>query len=482
MTVQHLKKITLIEGDGVGPEVTKSVVDIIAATGLVIEWDRQIAGKKAFEAGVPTGVPQQTIESIQQTGVLLKGPLETPVGHGGKSANVTLRKIFETFANIRPAKNIPGIQTRFSSDGIDLVLIRENVEGLYTGIEHKISANASESVKFVSYIGCEKIARLAFEYAKVNNRKKVTCVTKANIMKISDGMLKEVCEEVAQEYPMISYSHILVDNCAHQLVINPTQFDVLVTTNLQGDILSDLCSGLVGGLGFAPSSNYGKSASIFEAVHGSAPDIAGKNVVNPSSLIMSSLLMLEHIHEFETASKIRQALHETFIQKIFTADVKGITTSVSTTEFTEAIIKNIKNTKHSTPKDSVPSSVDMNRIVCRKNLSTKIKEVGVDITLIWQGSPNELGNKLLSLTENTHFNLKSIANRGLEVFPLSTISFPDLIDTWQCRFVYKPNASKTHEELKDLITTLNAHYKWSKIIKLFDIGNEPGYSKNQGER
>src|SRR6478736_4679631 len=294
--------VTLIAGDGIGPEVTASARRIVEATGAPIEWELHAAGAEVFKRGDTTGVPRETADSIARTRVALKGPLETPVGFGEKSANVTLRKLFETYANIRPARELPGVVTPYSGRGIDLVVVRENIEDLYAGIEHMQTPGVAECLKLISRKGCEKIVRLAFEFARAEGRKKVACATKSHIMKLTEGMLKRTVEEIAKEYPDIESGHIIVDNCCHQLVKKPEQFDVIVTTNMNGDIMSDLTSALIGGLGFAPSANLGNEVAIFEAVHGSAPKYAGKNVINPTAVIGSAVLMLRHLDEFDAAS------------------------------------------------------------------------------------------------------------------------------------------------------------------------------------
>ncbi|MFN6414923.1 MAG: isocitrate/isopropylmalate family dehydrogenase [Pseudomonadota bacterium] len=304
-------KITLIPGDGIGPEVTTSARQIISASGVKIDWEVCEAGAEVFKKGITTGVPQETMDSISQNKIALKGPLSTPVGYGEKSANVTLRKMFETYGNIRPVKEFPGVQTPYSGRGIDLVIVRENVEDLYAGIEHMQTPGVAQCLKLISRKGCEKIVRLGFEFARSQGRKTIHCATKANIMKFSEGMLKRTFEDIATEYPEIEAHHIIVDNCAHQLVKKPEQFEVIVTTNMNGDILSDLSSALIGGLGFAPGANIGDNVCIFEAVHGSAPKYAGKNVINPMAVILSAVMMLRHLGEFKAALDIEHALYVT---------------------------------------------------------------------------------------------------------------------------------------------------------------------------
>jgi NAD-dependent isocitrate dehydrogenase len=296
-------RVTVIPGDGVGPEVVRSAQRIIAAAGVATDWETAEAGAEVFRRGDTSGVPQATRDSIARTRVVLKGPLETPVGFGEKSANVTLRKLFETYANVRPARELPGVPTRYAGEGVDMIIVRENIEDLYAGIEHMQTADVAQCLKIITRKGSEKIIRYAFELARREGRRKVTCATKANIMKLTEGLFKRVFEELSAEYPEIVAEHLIIDNVAHQMAKDPAQFDIIVTTNLNGDIISDLASGLVGGLGFAPSGNYGDDVAIFEAVHGSAPKYAGKDVINPTALILSSLMMLRHLGESDAADR-----------------------------------------------------------------------------------------------------------------------------------------------------------------------------------
>jgi isocitrate dehydrogenase len=341
------RKVTLIPGDGIGPEVVGSARRILEAAGAPIEWEVCEAGAEVFRKGLPSGVPPETIESISRTRVVLKGPLETPVGYGEKSANVTLRKLFETYANVRPVRELPGVTTPYSGRGIDLVVVRENVEDLYAGIEYMQTPGVAEALKLISRKGCEKIVRFAFELARAEGRGSVTCATKANIMKLTEGMLKRTFEEVAPEYPDIESWHLIVDNCAHQLVKRPEQFDVIVTTNMNGDILSDESSALVGGLGFAPSGNFGNDVAIFEAVHGSAPKYAGKNVINPTALILSAVMMLRYLGEASAADRMEQAMAAVIREgKSVTYDMKphrDDPTAVGTSQVADAIIEKLRH-------------------------------------------------------------------------------------------------------------------------------------------
>lgn len=333
--------VTLIPGDGIGPEITAQTVKVLEATGLRFHWDEELAGMAAVDA-TGTPLPDATVESIRKNGLALKGPLTTPVGTGFRSVNVGLRKEFELFANVRPAKTVvPG--GRFAN--VDIVLVRENLEGLYIGVEHFVQVGndpraVAESMAIVTRVGCERIVRYAFEYAVRHGRKKVTIVHKANILKMVSGLFLEVGRAVASEYEgRVAASDMIVDNCAMQLVMRPEQFDVLVTTNMFGDILSDEVSGLVGGLGLAPGANIGTGAAIFEAVHGSAPDIAGKGIANPSAQIFAAAMMLDHVGELDRARRIREALEHVIVrQNLRTRDLGG---TASTQEFGDAVAKRV---------------------------------------------------------------------------------------------------------------------------------------------
>ncbi|HEU5171339.1 MAG TPA: isocitrate/isopropylmalate dehydrogenase family protein [Gemmatimonadales bacterium] len=333
--------VTLIPGDGIGPEITAQTVKVLEATGLRFHWDEELAGMAAVEA-TGTPLPDATVESIRRTRVALKGPLTTPVGTGFRSVNVGLRKEFELFANIRPARTLlPG--GRF--ENVDIVLVRENLEGLYIGVEHFVQVGddpraVAESMAIVTRVGCERIVRYAFEYALKHGRRKVTIVHKANILKMVSGLFLEEGRRVARDYEArVEAADMIVDNCAMQLVMRPEQFDVMVTTNMFGDILSDEVSGLVGGLGLAPGANIGTRAAIFEAVHGSAPDIAGKGIANPSAQILAAAMMLDHIGELDRARRIREGVEHVIVRrKIRTRDLGGIAT---TQEFGDAVAQRV---------------------------------------------------------------------------------------------------------------------------------------------
>jgi isocitrate dehydrogenase (NAD+) len=326
-------KITLIPGDGIGPEVTGAAVRILEATGVKFEWDTFAAGADAYEK-YHEYIPQSLLDSIESTHIALKGPLTTPIGGGFSSINVQLRKRFELFSNFRPIYSLPNVPTHYP--GVDLIIVRENTEGLYSGIEHEVVPGVVESLKIITEKGSTRIARWAFEYARKTKRKKVHAIHKANIMKLSDGLFLRCARTVAKEYPEITYGEHIVDNTCMQLVTNPYQYDVLLLENLYGDIISDLCAAFVGGLGLVPGANFGEHCAIFEAVHGSAPDIAGKGLANPTAVLRSSILMLRHLGEQQEADRIQRALEVVYTErKHLTRDASG---SASTNQFADAVI------------------------------------------------------------------------------------------------------------------------------------------------
>jgi isocitrate dehydrogenase (NAD+) len=326
--------ITLIPGDGIGPEVTDAVLHIIEGTGVSIEWERHVAGVEAFER-TGKALPPELIDSIRRNKVALKGPVTTPIGEGFTSVNVGLRKALDLYANLRPVWNLPGVPSRF--EGVDLVIVRENTEDLYAGLEHEVVPGVVESLKIITEKASTRIAEFAFAYAKRRGRKKVTAIHKANIMKLGDGLFLECARAVAKRYPDVQYDEKIVDAACMHLVINPGQFDVLVMPNLYGDIVSDLCAGLVGGLGVVGAANLGTEIGVFEAVHGSAPDIAGKGIANPTALLLSTVLMLTHIGEAAAAEKIMKGLGEVLAKgEVRTRDLGG---TASTSAFADAIFR-----------------------------------------------------------------------------------------------------------------------------------------------
>jgi isocitrate dehydrogenase (NAD+) len=332
--------VTLIPGDGIGPEVASAAVRVLSATGVEFEWENENAGAGTMGKW-GTALPPRVLDSIRRNGVALKGPTATPVGTGHRSVNVELRKTLDLYANLRPVATLPGVKSRY--DNVDLIVVRENTEDLYSGLEHVVVPGVVESIKIITERASTRIARYAFEYARTHGRKKVTAVHKANIMKLSDGLFLDCCRAIAQGFPEITYDEIIVDNCCMQLVLDPTRFDMLLLENLYGDIVSDLCAGFIGGLGMAPGANIGEQAAVFEAVHGSAPDIAGKNMANPIALILSGAMMLDHLGEHEAADRVREGVNAVLREgRKLTRDLGG---HAGTTEVAEAIAGHVEGAR-----------------------------------------------------------------------------------------------------------------------------------------
>jgi isocitrate dehydrogenase len=475
-------RVTLIPGDGIGPECVGAARRIIEAAGVPIDWEQAEAGAEVFRKGLPSGVPAETMDSIARTRVALKGPLETPVGFGEKSANVTLRKLYETYANVRPVREMPGVKTPYSGRGIDLVMVRENVEDLYAGIEYMQTPGVAQALKLISEKGCEKIARFAFEYARSEGRTKVACATKANIMKLSEGTLKRVFERVAPDYPEIEPWHVIVDNAAHQLVKRPEQFEVIVTTNMNGDILSDLSSALIGGLGFAPSANIGNEVAIFEAVHGSAPKYAGKNVINPTAVVLSGVLMLRYLGHFEQAAAIEHAIFVTLESGVLTGDVVGYDRGTPTTEYTDAIIGNLgRRSETWTVRDVRPLQLPKIDPAPDYVRPASRAVVGLDVFVESPMSATELGASLTELTAGTRLALKIISSRGTKVFP-PTGAMTETGDHFRCRFIIEESPGDLpDEDVHELLVRISSRHSWMHIEKLQEFDGELGFTRDQGE-
>jgi isocitrate dehydrogenase len=473
--------VTVIPGDGIGPECVHAAVDVINATGVQIDWIERHAGERVFKQGIASGVPQETIDSISQTRVVLKGPLGTPVGFGEKSANVTLRKLFETFANIRPVRELPGVVTPYTGQGIDLVVVRENVEDLYAGIEHMQTPDVAQCLKLISAKGSEKIIRLAFEFARSEGRKAVACATKSNIMKLTEGELKRTFERIAPEYPEIRASHVIIDNCAHQLVKKPAQFDVIVTTNMNGDIISDLTSALVGGLGFAPSANLGNGIAIFEAVHGSAPKYAGKDVINPTAVLLSGAMMLKYLGEFAAAADIEHAVLVTLMDGRLTGDVVGYDKGVRTSEYAKYVIGNLgRRAGGWSVRESQPIRMpQVSRDAVFRPAKTK-EVVGADIFVDSGLSPAELGKSLEGISAAAPLKLKMISNRGTKVYPDGNPNI-DCVSHHRCRFVSRSGEPLRFDDALALARRINESHEVCHVERLLRIDGADGFTKAQGE-
>ncbi|WP_431283832.1 NADP-dependent isocitrate dehydrogenase [Humitalea sp. 24SJ18S-53] len=476
--------VTAIAGDGIGPEVMNATKAVLAAAGANIAWDDAVAGAEVFRAGIATGCPQDTLDSIARNGVALKGPLETPVGYGEKSANVTLRKYFELYANIRPVKELPGVITPFSGRNIDLVVVRENVEDLYAGIEHMQTPGVAQCLKLITEVGSERILRLAFALARAEKRTKIACSTKANIMKLTEGMMKKVFERISPEYPGIAPSHVIIDNCAHQLVINPEQFDVIVTTNMNGDVISDLAAGLVGGLGVAPSSNIGDKAAMFEAVHGSAPQIAGKGLANPTALLLSAVMMLRHIGDFEAAASVENALYVTLEEgRDLTGDIAPRGTGGGTDAYVARLIANLgrKPTTVAAARDYAPLEMPHWPPGTYAIAAASREMVGLDVFIESEREPTNLGASLVMATEGSAFRLNGLTNRGVQVWPpMGGNTF--VVDHFCARFLLrKPLVGEGVAEIADLLQRISRQHRWMHLEKLQTFGGIDGFTKAQGE-
>ena len=458
-----MRTVTLIKGDGIGPEIAEAVKVIFAKANIPITWEEAEAGLSAIER-IGTGVPQETLDSIRRNGVALKGPTTTPVGGGHKSVNVTIRKTLELYANVRLAKSMPAVPTRY--DGVNILVVRENIEDTYAGIEHMQTPNVAQALKIITRQGSMAVIRYAFEEARKLGRRRVTCVHKANIHKITDGLFLEVFRQVASEYTDIEANDIIVDNCCMQLVSRPEQFDVLVLPNLYGDIVSDLCAGIVGGLGIAPGGNIGKDCAVFEAVHGSAPDIAGKGLANPSALLLSSVQMLQYLGMVDHAESIMDALTRTLAAGVKTKDLGG---NASTKEFADAVANNIR---------TVVTEMDHDELVARVShpVPPQIKEewvtIGTDVFVEWSGSLPPVPKNVGPLT------LTNISNLGTTVWPGD---LPDilLVDHYRCRYIGENITTKHVTDLLQLFDESNI--RWCHVEQLCTADGMPRYSKSAGE-
>ncbi len=482
-------EVTLIPGDGVGPEVVAAARRVVEATGAPIAWDLQEAGETAFGRGIATGVPPETIASIARTRVVLKGPLGTPTDGGEKSANVTLRTYFETYGNIRPVRDLPGVPTPFAGRGIDLVVVRENVEDLYAGIEHLQTPGVAQALKLTSRKGCEKIVRLAFELAHAEGRATVHCATKASVLKLTEGMLRRTFEAIAPEYPGIRAEHIAVDTCAHQLARRPERFDVIVTANMSGDILSDLASGLTGGLGFAPSMNLGDEVAIFEAVHGVASRHAGRGVINPTAMILSAALLLRHLDLFAEADAIERSVLVTLEDgAVRTYDVAGDEGAATTEAYTEAVVANLgRSPGHAPIRQRSPLRMANQRRAIDFVRPTRRRVVGVDVFVETALGPEALGRSAEGLAEGTPLALKMVSNRGAKVYPLDGGEpVVDTVDLYRCRYLLRdaeenPEAELDDGAILDLVAEIARYYRWVHLEKLQEFDGEAAYTLAHGE-
>lgn len=477
-------KISVAKGDGIGPEIMDAVLDIFQAAKVPLEYDFVQMGKGVYDKGFSTGMTDEAKVSIESTGILFKGPMETPKGGGVKSINVTARKTWNTHSNIRKFQSIKGVDTVFSKAGIpiNMTVVRENVEDTYGGIEHYMTKDVAVSRRIISRPGSEQVIRSAFEVAIKEGYSTVTCGHKANIMKLTDGMFLNTFYEIAKEYPQIKAEDVIVDALCMKLVYAPQQFECIVLTNLQGDIVSDLCAGLVGGLGFAPSANLGDHIKIFEAVHGTAPDIAGKNLANPTSLLLSGTLMLNQLGLEHFSIAIKNALLSAIDKGIHTGDFgEDRSNSVGTKEFAKAIINELDLSKISDTdpeKYHKPTSLSSNTMMISSD--EIIETVGIDLFVESEKQPDDIAKIVLSeLDEN--MELTTITNRGTQVWPEGSV-YTNLVDTYIVRI-----EKNTKEEIKKKMFMKQAihlydHLNISSIEMLLTINGERKYSLAQGQK
>ncbi|MFM6995320.1 MAG: NADP-dependent isocitrate dehydrogenase [Sediminibacterium sp.] len=483
-------KIAVAKGDGIGPEIMEAVIGIFNAAKLPLEYQYVDMGKWVFDKGFSNGMTQEAKETIENLGILFKGPMETPKGKGVKSVNVTARKTWNTYANDRKFQTLSGVDTVFSKAGvnIDLTIVRENIEDTYGGIEHMLTQDVALARRFITRGGSEQVIRYAFEMAQKKGARRITCGHKANIMKLTDGLFLEVFNEIAKEYPNLKADDVIVDDLCMKLVSRPDLFDVIVLTNLQGDIVSDLCAGLVGGLGFAPSSNIGDHISIFEAVHGTAPDIAGKNIANPTSLLLSGLNMLRHLGMMEKAALIENALLYTLESGIHTGDFgdKSIP-AVNTTEFANAIIENFgKQPKHN-PKPTLQdfeflptnSKITENPMLLSNQPNEVHKILGADFFIECELQPNEIAKIALKQATDT-LKLVTISNRGTQVWPTGSV-YTNLVNQFRIRFETDATNALTQDSIISLYSALSKDFQISSVELLNMWGDKKAYSLAQGQ-
>jgi isocitrate dehydrogenase len=482
-------KIAVAKGDGIGPEIMDAVLRIFDAGKVPLEYEFVDMGKWVFDKGFSNGMTPEAKHSIEELGILFKGPMETPKGKGVKSVNVTARKTWNTYANKRVFQSLHGVDTVFSKAGIpiDITIVRENIEDTYGGIEHMPTHDVALSRRFITRPGSLQLIKYAFEMAKKKGAKRITCGHKANIMKLTDGLFLQCFQEVAKEYPGLSSDDVIVDDLCMKLVTRPDTFDVVVLTNLQGDIVSDLCAGLVGGLGFAPSANIGDHISIFEAVHGTAPDIAGKNIANPTALLLSGIAMLRHLGFMENAAIIENSLLYTLEQGMHTGDFGDRNTaSLGTTAFADAIISHFGKIPEHGAKPVLPNmaatptffKLDQNAMMVSKELEN-IKIMGVDMFIESSEQPEYIAKKC-QRHGGVKFNLINISNRGTQVWPTGSV-YTNLVNEYNCRFESIDDLPLNQQDVIGLYVSLSGDFKICSFELLNMWGDKRAYSLAQGQ-
>ena len=482
-------KIAVAKGDGIGPEIMDAVLKIFNAGKVPLEYAVVDMGKWVFDKGFSNGMTPEAKLTIEDLGILFKGPMETPKGKGVKSVNVTARKTWNTYANKRVFQTLHGVDTVFSKAGIpiDITIVRENIEDTYGGIEHMLTQDVALSRRFITRPGSLQVIQYAFETAKKKGARRITCGHKANIMKLTDGLFLESFQQVAKEYPELRSDDIIVDDLAMKLVVRPQDFDVVVLTNLQGDIISDLCAGLVGGLGFAPSANIGDHIAIFEAVHGTAPDIAGKNIANPTALLLSGIALLRHLGLMENAAVIENALLYTLEQGIHTGDFGDKNTpSLNTTDFADAIIRHFGKTPQHMARPLLPNApvtstafrLSRNEMmVSEERLQEDI--VGVDLFIESSGQPEFIAKKC-QRHAGVKFNLINISNRGTQVWPTGSI-YTNLVNQYNVRFESIDGSPLNQQDILGLYISLSGDFKICSSELLNAWGGKKAYSLAQGQ-
>jgi isocitrate dehydrogenase len=478
-----MTRITIAKGDGIGPEIMDATLDIIKAAGANLEYDEIEVGEKVYLSGNTSGIANESWDIIRRNKVFLKAPITTPQGGGYKSLNVTTRKFLGLYSNVRPCISLhPFVETKHPN--MDIVIVRENEEDLYAGIEHQQTDEVVQCLKIISRPGCEKIIRYAFEYAKVYGRKKVTCFTKDNIMKQSDGLFHQIFDEIATEYPEIENEHWIIDIGAAKMSDTPEVFDVIVTLNLYGDVLSDIAAQIAGSVGLAGSANIGEECAMFEAIHGSAPRRAGQNLANPSGLLEGAVMMLNHIGQTEIAEKVQNAWLKTIEDGIHTYDIykEGISKEkVGTKEFAQAVISNLGKKPSLLKEVSYAKEGALNLPKYIKKPAAKKELVGVDIFVHWNGTnPNELAEKIQKLN-NDNVKLSMITNRGIKVWP-DGFSETFCTDHWRCRFKPSTNGVLDKNEILRLLNdAMIENIDTIKTENLYNFNEKPAYSLGQGQ-
>jgi isocitrate dehydrogenase len=478
-----MTRITVAKGDGIGPEIMDATLDIIKAAGAQIEIDEIEVGEKVYLAGNTSGIANSSWDTIRRNKIFLKAPITTPQGGGYKSLNVTTRKFLGLYANVRPCISLhPFVSTKHPV--MDVVIVRENEEDLYAGIEHQQTDEVVQCLKLISRPGCEKIVRYAFEYAKQQKRKKVTCFTKDNIMKQTDGLFHQVFDEIAKEYPEIENEHWIIDIGAAKMADTPEAFDVIVMPNLYGDVLSDVAAQITGSVGLAGSANIGEECAMFEAIHGSAPRRAGQNVANPSGLLQGAIMMLNHIGQTAVAERVQNAWLTTLEEGIHTYDIykEGVSKQkVGTKEFAQAVIANLGKTPKTLKAVSYANSSALNLPKYKRKASAKKELVGVDVFVHWTGeSADELASKVKALELN-HVKLSMITNRGIKVWP-EGFRETFCTDHWRCRFKPQDGAAISKQDIIELLNkSLNEGIDSIKTENLYAFDGKPAYSLGQGQ-